>query len=679
MPRDPGIKGMQEPPQPADGKKRLLRNLFKGKNDSENTPTAVSLEEPADSLQAEAGSSGYIVRYSDELDMEQVRQILHQINREEDQYNASLNRRELEILASDRLLLASVNETVEGLTAANLARYEDMQVEARQQVADTSKTMFIVAIIALLAGIIMIVVLVVDLNRVHSYRVKLEEAKDYAERLAQARQRFLANMSHEIRTPLNAIAGFAEQLRHGNKQTFADSAEHIHKASGHLLEIVNDILDYSKMEFGKMQLQSEPFRLQHVVDEVSSLLRPRAEAKGLDWQVELDEGAQVWVLGDVTRLRQVLINLAGNAIKFTDKGHVRIELRSQLRDRYTDFSLLVSDTGIGMPPEAAEHIFDDFSQLDNSDSRAFGGTGLGLAITKKIVDQHHGHIMVDARPGEGSIFIVDLSYRNHDAEAPTEEAPEEGQSFRLDDCVVLVADDEPFNIQLASLILRKAGATVLTSADGHTAIDLAREEAPDLFLLDLHMPGLEGREVARTIREQRPDARIVAVTADVVTPVAELLDGPEFDDVLHKPYKEQDLIGMTARMLDRKAPAQVTEDDVLPVDEYAPYSLEEIRAFAGEDDSLVQDVVQTFLEAAPQQVAELSQALARKDVDKVREVAHRMLPAFQHFHIDVLVPQLRAWEVATQIEEEHVEESRQHLEAVTTEVFQALEAWLAPA
>lgn len=639
----PGLKASNAS-QPADEekeKKRLL-NLF-SKKSREKDNTTVQADSIAESVPEETQKtrlSATGLQYSSDLDMEQVRKILRDMGREEAVSNALLDERELEILASDRQLMEKVNAIMDRIEKRN-AEYQAAVInQANQQVTDTSVQLFRAVIGAILAGLILLTVLMIDINRMHRYRTQLEESRDYAQRLATARQRFLASMSHEIRTPLNAIIGFSEQLQQNGTSETKEQADFIHSASGHLLEIVNDILDYSKLEFGKASLHQAPFTMQEVLDEVHGILKAKAEEKQLTWSLELDNGCRKWVEGDALRLKQVLINLAGNAIKFTSSGSVTIKVGTVERDRFTDFRILVIDTGIGIDKNAQARIFDDFSQADSSTSRSYGGTGLGLAICKKIIEQHHGTIRVESEPGSGTTFIVELSYRNT-KEAATEKKTSRAGRMELKGMKILVADDELFNIRLATMVLEKAGATV-TSCQQSDDMESCLRVRYDAYLIDLHMPGRDGVSVAHAIRTKHPDARIIALTADVVTPVAELRQDGLFNDVLHKPYKEQDLLDMLAG---NSSAEQKPQEEANQLSMQQHYSLDEIKMFCGSDQKMLWEIVTTFLESAPEQISMLQEALENKDDEGVRNAAHKMLPAFQHFHMQEAVPLLKDLEL----------------------------------
>jgi signal transduction histidine kinase/ActR/RegA family two-component response regulator/HPt (histidine-containing phosphotransfer) domain-containing protein len=667
----PDLKPLTLTTEVAETEKKKLRNLFnRNKETTIVLPEATSLQIESDSSITGSDIETYSINYSSDINIEEVRKILKGISAEERQYNARLNKQEMEILASDRLLMSKVNSIMDRIDQSSDAAIIQYTTTAKNKVASTSRNIFIISVVSLIAGMTLLTLLIIDINRMHTFRMQLEESKDYAEKLAQTRQEFLANMSHEIRTPLNAIIGFTEQLKH---QQVDETTQHhtalIGQASEHLLEIVNDILDYSKLESGKVMLNKVPFAINDVLAEVNTLLQPRAVEKGLYYKTEEDAGIYQIIEGDPLRLKQVLINLISNAIKFTKNGGIQIEVNSRIRERFTDFIIKVTDTGIGIPEIALKKIFDDFSQADTSTSRSYGGTGLGLAISKKIIEQHGGIIDVESEPGAGSTFTIKLSYRNSTHTSTQIPSNDSIASYNLQGYTILVADDEPFNIQLADMILKRAGADVHVFEDGHSVEEAIVNKNFDCYLIDLHMPDKDGLALALSIRMKHPDARIIAVTADVVSSKELLLQNGHFNDILYKPYHENQLLSIVAEQsLDIPS---LTNQPIIQTTSL--YSLDEIKAFCGDDEEMLQDVIQTFLHSAPQQVDTLCKALDNGDINGIHEAAHKMLPSFHHFRINSLLELLRKLETCDEINTAERKNAKKTIEETCQRVFEELQ------
>jgi len=371
-----------------------------------------------------------------------------------------------------------------------------------------------------------------------------------AESAIQARNRFLATISHEIRTPLTAILGFAELLLASPERLDLQESLELIRDNGHyLLRIINEVLDYSKIEAGKLQLERETFAPATFLGELCALMRVRAEAKGLKLQLELDPRLPAALQGDPTRLRQILLNLLGNAIKFTEQGRVTLRCRYQ-EDEPPRLFVDVEDTGIGVPPGDPERLFEAFVQGDPSDARAFGGTGLGLAISRSLARLLGGDISLASVPTGGSCFTLSLPAHLEPAVTGADAATTTVQ--RLPGRV-LVVEDNATNRVLIRLLLEALGTTVVDAPDGQAALGAVAAATPpfDAILMDIQMPGLDGYEVTRRLREQGCRTPIVALTAHALDGHRERCLAAGCDAYCAKPVDRQELLGVLAACMAR--------------------------------------------------------------------------------------------------------------------------------
>lgn len=382
-------------------------------------------------------------------------------------------------------------------------------------------------------------------RQVEERTAQLQTALRKAEEATRAKSDFLAVMSHEIRTPMNSILGTVQLLELSHlDETQRDYLKTIQHSGDGLLLLINDILDMSKIEAGMLELERRPFRLRDELASIATLYRSLAHEKGLDLELTLAPGLPEGVCGDHTRLRQIITNLLANALKFTHRGWVTLEVGASTReDGRIRLEVAVSDTGIGIPADRLDRLFQNFSQVDVSTTRQYGGTGLGLAICQRLCAAMDGEIGVESGRQQGARFWFHVVL--DPAEPPAREAapvsPPPGEAFLPTQ--VLVVDDNRVNRSLAVAMLSKLGVSATQAASGREAVDMAAARLFDLILMDVQMPGMDGLEATRQIRDlDLPEQPyIVALTANAFDADRERCLQAGMDDFLSKPYRLADL------------------------------------------------------------------------------------------------------------------------------------------
>jgi signal transduction histidine kinase/DNA-binding NarL/FixJ family response regulator/HPt (histidine-containing phosphotransfer) domain-containing protein len=483
--------------------------------------------------------------------------------------------------------------------------------------------------------------------------IRLQEERDRlnAEQLCatneaanRAKSQFLANMSHEIRTPLTAILGFTELLRSGtcedNQEERDDYLATIHASANHLLELINDILDLSKIEAGRIDVVRVPLSPQAIVAEVLSAMRVRACDKGLRLACEWPDGMPATIRTDAMRLKQLLINLIGNALKFTHRGGVRLVCRLLLSAEKPQVAFNVIDTGIGIAADKLETIFDAFVQADNSVTREFGGTGLGLVISRRIAQALGGDISVTSTVNQGSTFTATIDPGPLDGvkilEPPQADAVASRQGRIGAQQIgplagrVLLVEDGSTNRKLLSLILRKAGMEVVTAENGRIGVDRAREERFDVILMDMQMPVMDGYAAAQEIRALGMTTPIIALTAHAMSQDKQKCLRAGCSAYLSKPVKSDDLLQAVANMLaSAESPvgdeARAAAAPATPADSAAaPPDAEPLVSTLPLDDPEFREIVEDFIVWLDQQLQAIKTACAEGDLQAILAMAHTL-------------------------------------------------------
>ncbi len=552
----------------------------------------------------------------------------------EQKKSLAISTKESQLKSENLQLIAEVEELEKKYLAAQT-------VFAEEEIDQTNRWIGILLILLVVLVSVSAIVVFVNLERNRAYLAALNAAKEEAENLAKTKSRFLANMSHELRTPLNAVIGFTEQLN--NQELKPDQKEqlgYVDSAAKHLLEVVNEVLDYSKLNTNALHIKNQQFKLRESMASIARITEKLSQSKGLELKLVVDEKLPNVFIGDEFRLRQCLFNLLGNAIKFTDTGSVTLKVKHcDQEGEKVRLQFVVEDTGIGIKPEDVKRIFHEFEQIDHPDQQA-KGTGLGLAITQRLVELMGGKIKVKSTPGFGTEISFKLWLQTGKISEVEVEEPLQNKSFGQ--LRVLIADDEEYNLKLLGSILNKHKLVYEAASNGDEALALAQQSKFDILLLDERMPGKSGTEVAKDLEILNPDFAllpIVFVSAD--SDVKRRTDNSRNHFYLSKPYKEQELLNVLSQALGSANAIAETA-----IEEDKGMDIQGLLNASGGDLNFVRDMLETFKGNSENTLKEMIQAYEMGDIQALGGYAHRLAPSCKHLGFDNLYELLKKAEKA---------------------------------
>jgi PAS domain S-box-containing protein len=510
---------------------------------------------------------------------------------------------------------------------------------------------------------------------------ELIKARQQAEQASRIKEEFLSTMSHEIRTPLNVVIGMTHLLlQEDPKPSQIDNLNTLHFSAGNLLSLVSDILDFNKIEAGKVQFESIQFNLHELVHSIKQSQLQKAQEKGIDVELLISPGVPQFVLGDPVRLSQILYNLANNALKFTEQGKItiKITLQTETPDQvYLRFE--VTDTGIGIAEDKIALIFQNFTQASSSTTRKYGGTGLGLAIVKRLLELQNSYISVESQPGKGSCFGFELALSKVNATEQVLRQPAVDMSvhFPADTSLLLVEDNE-FNQVVALKFLKLWGITPDVAANGAVAVEMALQKKYQVILMDLQMPEMDGYEATRIIHNSTPqnkDTPIIAFTASAMLEVQQRISSAGFSDYITKPFDPNDLYRKISKFLQPAAPVQAKPK----VTTYA-INYQKIIEMAKGNTQFEAEFITMYIDSLKEFKKKYKQALLTHDIAALKKLMHNAKVTLTMIEAQALLTEV--YNIRTLMEngipsEDRLEESIQEIEAGCNTMIADLSARLA--
>ena len=561
----------------------------------------------------------------------QIREQLMLMNRQEQIERQLSIERELMLLRTDQSILDEIRNVLLLFEKEEINRAIAGAEHSRKILKKLWNTALIAAITGIITMLIFLVLIWKDLARSNFYRKKLEEARKLAEKLLKVKEMFLANMSHEIRTPITSIIGFSEKLS-GTRlnQTQGRYLNYINSSSDHLLRLIDDLLDFSRIESGKLGLDARHFFPALLMKEIFETMTPRAKLKGLKTKLQLEIDPNLKVTGDDLRIRQIVLNLLNNSIKFTSDGSVTLAVRAETNNEMTDLQISVSDTGIGIPKEKQEEIFNEFTQVDIGTTRKYGGSGLGLAISQKLTRLMNGEIRLESETGTGTTIHVTLPLPLY--KGPISELRKTTNSIPdLSDFRILVAEDDETTRILITENLLTSGAFVRETDNGQTAWDvfLETEGDFDLIMTDIQMPGLSGMELTKNITawfaaENIEPCPILGLTAHSSPEEIKHYHSIGMTSLLMKPFKQANFYNKILKVLEldqQEITVALTERSNSEIPDISVF-----KQFANNDPAALKKILTSLIEGLSDTMESMKQALEEKDYPTISLLAHRALP-----------------------------------------------------
>lgn len=522
-----------------------------------------------------------------------------------------------ELINAGSILINQLFSILKDIQKEELQHIDAKNKQTTDEVNNTLNRISSILIIFILGTIVLLFLIFTDIVRSNRYRRELIAAKEEAEESGRVKQRFLANISHELRTPLQVIVGMSEQLKM-KEHASVKELNILHHSSQHLLQIVNEVLDYSRIISGKYKLEYHNFDMQLLLDDVKNTMQIKAEEKHLQFRYETFIPRNTFYIGDPFRLKQILYNLLGNAIKFTDKGSIALIVECKERAQATQFIFTVKDTGIGISAEDIHNIFNQFEQANVSHLQQREGTGLGLSIVQSLVEAQNGAITVKSEQQKGSEFRVVLTYTKTAGDVHETSRKAETVSIADYQGNIWVVDDDAYILQLFDGILDKYNVTHSIFSSGEEVLNMPFDNV-DFVFIDIRMPGMNGFEVCKQLRERYPvmSTKLVALTAQALPDEQAIILEEGFDALLMKPFMEKDLLKILL-------PDAHHHEETTDADGELPDELKGLMSMLDDDTDQLKRILNTFFEETKEDLTKFKQAVEHASALQAAEELHRM-------------------------------------------------------
>lgn len=535
---------------------------------------------------------------------------LKNIEQEQRQKSQKFLKREADLSNASNALTAQMLQILREVEGQAVAQVDLNGIQAKEVVNDGISQITAIIITFFLLTVILLYLILTDITKSNRYRRELEQAKDEAEYHGKAKQRFLSNMSHEIRTPLQSILGYAELISQQDQPNKKD-VDAIYQSSIHLLQIVNEVLDYNRIISGEFSFNNQVFDVKKVFDEVTSVMRPLAEQKSLQLYTNLDLDNIEFVKGDAFRLKQILFNLLGNAVKFTLRGEISLAVSCKKQMDNLHFNFTIKDTGIGFEEKDISKIFNEFEQIESPEKYVINqtGTGLGLPIVKALIEAQGGRIHVKSKPGIGTTFNIYITYKQTDERVT--EALDLDHYAIINPGMVWVIDDDQLILELCGLIFEKNKIPHQSFSQVANILNAEIEDDLRYVLIDMRLPEMTGLELCHILKKKLPSKiKFYAITAQVLPEEREMVLSEGFDGIIMKPFRAVDLLSIFEK----------TEI----VAQHPEFDFSSIEKMTFGDQQLLEKILNRFKQDCIDDSAELQNHISAGDQDKSRLIVHRL-------------------------------------------------------